>query len=194
MVLDTAAGIPESSSYISAMLIFFKPLLENKMFYHVQIHKRIPVNEGVYFLQVVNTILNDPRGWGMSFTRVPLEVLLKLPKKDTFIIRLTPAQKLGELYPEFADRQLSVANMTDRVIDINHCRWTQVCPNQSQLSLQQYHQYVITHEVGHMLGKDHPTDSELLGQKQAPVMIQQTLGIGSYKPNPWPTTFDKTGL
>ena len=162
------------------------------MFYHVQIHQRVPVEEGVEFLQTVDQVLNDPRGWGLRFTRVPLDKLLTYPSDQAFIIRLTPKEVLNKEFQEFAAHQLSVANMTDRVIYINACRWTGDCPNNSQLSLDEYRQYVINHEVGHMLGKHHPT--ELPDQLHAPVMIQQTLGIKHFYPNPWPTTFDRNKL
>lgn len=164
------------------------------MFYHVQTHERIPLEQAVYFRQRVHAILNDPRGWGIPFEHVTLPVLLQLPKQDSFIIRLTPAKELAQKYAEFKDQQLSVANMTDRVIDINYCRWTEACPNQSQLPLHEYHQYVILHEVGHILGKHHPSPSQMPKQKEAPVMMQQTLGIHNYTPNSWPTKFDKNVL
>lgn len=159
------------------------------MFYHVQVHQRIPREEGTHFLQEVDGILQDPRGWDVQFTRVPLRELLTKPKKDAFIIRLTPSKDLYALYPDFQAQQLSVADMGERTIDINHCRWTEECPNNSQLTLPEYRRYVVLHEVGHMLGKQHP--DTLPDQEAAPVMMQQTLGIQHYKANPWPTTFDK---
>ena len=96
------------------------------------------------------------------------------------------------MYAQFKEQQLSVANMDQRTIHINYCRWTEGCPNQSQLPLEQYRQYVIQHEVGHMMGKGHPTT--LPNQKEAPIMMQQTLGIHQFQPNQWPTEFDKSIL
>jgi hypothetical protein len=163
------------------------------MYYHVQTHQDISVPEAQHFRQTVHVTLNDPRGWGIPFYDVPLEYLLQLPKDKAFIIRLTPAPVLNQKYREFGDRQLSVANMNERTIDINYCRWTEECPNQSQLPLEQYRQYVIQHEVGHMMGKKHPTQV-VTSQQKAPVMMQQTLGIHHHEPNPWPTEFDKKVL
>lgn len=166
------------------------------MWYHVQTHQSISVEEATHFRQMVFNTLNDKRSWGIPFYEVALDTLLQLPKQEAFIIRLTPKTVLNQKYKEFSEQQLSVANMADRVIDINHCRWTEACPNQSQLPLEQYQQYVIQHEVGHMMGKAHPTPSQLaqVTQQHAPIMMQQTLGIHDFHPNPWPTTLDKNVL
>lgn len=162
------------------------------MFYHVQTHEDIPVQDAVHFRQTVLQTLQDPRGWGTPFYEVPLETLLQMPKSSVFIIRLTPAHVMNEMYEHFKEKQLSVANMSERTIDINWCRWTENCPNLSQLPLDQYRQYVILHEVGHMMGKKHPTT--VVPQTEAPVMMQQTLGIQHHQPNPWPTDYDKKVL
>jgi len=164
------------------------------MFYLVQIHQRIPEGEVQAFLQEVERILGDPRGWpGVTFTRVTTEEdILRVPTEQAFIIRLTPLGVMEKKYPEFKENQLSVANLTDRTIDINHCRWTAQCPNKSQLPLEQYHEYVILHEVGHILGKPHPHPASLPSKGPAPVMMQQTLGIQHLQPNSWPTKFDHT--
>lgn len=166
------------------------------MFYAVQIHERIPVNEGADFRHKVQKTLTDPRSWGIPFSQVDLDTLLQLPKDKVFIIRLTPMEELNQKYPSFSERQLSVADMGARVIDINYCRWTEQCPNQSQLPLERYQQYVIQHEVGHMMGKDHPSPSQLRRHTAgtAPIMMQQTLGIAHFQPNAWPTEFDKKVL
>jgi len=52
---------------------------------------------------------------------------------------------------------------------------------ESGLSLQDYRQYMVSHEMGHILGKEHK-DCPGKG-KPAPIMLQQTLGIGECIPN-----------
>lgn len=166
------------------------------MYYHVQVHKRIPAEEGSAFKQRVEEILSNPVcGWDQTFTRVKThQDILTKPKSKAFILRLTDDNVLSRMYPDFTNDKLSVANMGDRTIDINYCRWTEKCPNKSELPLEQYQQYVILHEVGHILGKPHPKPSELPDQLEAPIMMQQTLGIKHYAPNSCPTPFDKNVL
>lgn len=50
----------------------------------------------------------------------------------------------------------------------------------SKLPLAEYRQYMVSHEMGHSLGHDHVKCS---GSGPAPIMMQQTLGIGTCSPN-----------
>jgi hypothetical protein len=70
----------------------------------------------------------------------------------------------------------------DRVV-INVARWA-TGAKAFDASLATYRQYVVNHEVGHRLGKDH----ELCPGpgKPAPVMQQQTLGMHGCRENGWP--------
>ncbi len=52
---------------------------------------------------------------------------------------------------------------------------------ESKLRLDDYRQYMVSHEIGHILGHDHEY-CPCVGCK-APVMMQQTIGIGKCKPN-----------
>ena len=49
----------------------------------------------------------------------------------------------------------------------------------SKLTLDNYRQYMVSHEIGHILGHQHVKCKGHL----APVMMQQTLGIGNCSPN-----------
>jgi hypothetical protein len=50
----------------------------------------------------------------------------------------------------------------------------------SQLPLERYRQYMVSHEMGHALGHNHV---KCPGSGPVPVMVQQTLGIGTCTPN-----------
>jgi len=59
-------------------------------------------------------------------------------------------------------------------------RWTKGAP-QSKLELDAYRQYMVSHEMGHILGREH-VDCPREGAP-VPIMVQQTKGIGKCKPN-----------
>jgi hypothetical protein len=59
----------------------------------------------------------------------------------------------------------------------------------SKLTLDDYRQYMVSHEMGHILGHDHVTCPS--PGAPAPIMLQQTKGIGKCKPNTKLTANDK---
>ena len=63
---------------------------------------------------------------------------------------------------------------------INEQRWRHGAKRSGQ-TLDGYRQYVISHEMGHILGRDH-VKCPVPGQP-APIMMQQTLGLHGCLPN-----------
>lgn len=130
----------------------------------------------------VTAILSDPRSWtadgSVSFRRVGLSQSAQL--------RVVVAR------PETVDAFCGRAGLRTggRVscwdgyrAMLNLDRWnTGVAPFHSDLAV--YRQYLVNHEVGHGLGHGHQfcTQTGAL----APVMMQQTGGIGSCLANGWP--------
>jgi hypothetical protein len=145
---------------------------------------RVEVEEGTgvaieEFTADVERILSDPRGWtsadGISLQRLPG------PEAEMTITLATPATVDLLCFPMDTDGDVSCAQEGRAIINV--LRWNEGA-EPSQLPLGPYREYLISHEVGHVLGHHHvpcPGPDEL-----APVMLQQTLGIDPCAPNPWP--------
>lgn len=132
------------------------------------------------FAHEIAIYLADPDGWvSRGVTFVPSS-----PAVADMIIHLTPQTKMRSLG---CDAHLSCAEFNGRQIHLNAKRWGEGAPP-SELRLEAYRQYMVTHEVGHILGYDH---TRCPGRGvPAPVMLQQTLGIGPCKPNTRLTKYD----
>jgi len=130
---------------------------------------RVPVQIEFY----VVSYLNDPDGWaskGYFFEPVSTheDVLIRLASPKTI------EEKCG------VPSNLSCAELGGRYMYLNADRWFHGS-KASKLSLDKYRQYMVSHEIGHILGFDHET-CPCVGCK-APIMMQQTLGIGKCIPN-----------
>jgi hypothetical protein len=118
--------------------------------------------------------LNSPDGWSqMGYSFEPAE------KADARVwIRLSLSktiQKVCGLSP-----MLSCATLGGRHMYLCAERWFHGAP-ESKLDLENYRQYMVSHEMGHILGHEH---AKCPGKgHKAPIMLQQTLGIGECIPN-----------
>ena len=136
------------------------------------IHKKYPFDHQE-FNMMVYAYLNDPDGWesqGYSFE-------YSEDNPDVIIHLSTPKSiKKNCGLPD----NLSCATLGGNKIYLNAERWWYGAV-ESKLDLEDYRQYVISHEIGHILGFDHKK-CPCEGCK-APIMMQQTLGIGKCIPN-----------
>jgi hypothetical protein len=117
--------------------------------------------------------LNHPEGWstkGYFFEPVS--------DGESVRIRLALPKVLEKI--SGCEKDLSCAELGGRFMYLNSQRWFHGS-KESKLNLDDYRQYLVSHEIGHILGYNHQK-CPCTGCK-APVMMQQTLGIGSCKPN-----------
>ena len=129
--------------------------------------------------RVVEAVLADDRSWGAdgrrSFQRVDdgsadLRVLVASP--DLTDQLCAPLDTGGEVS----------CGLDDRAV-LNARRWLTGAASYGD-DLDGYRTYLVNHEVGHVLGRSH-VDCPAAGAP-APVMMQQTLGLGACRPSPWP--------
>lgn len=147
--------------------------------YTVEVEVGIPVDPAE-LAALVDSVLADPRGWAAAG-----DVRLQRVDADSepsFRVRLaTPATTDAHCAPLDTYGELSCRNGADVMLNLR--RWVEGAAA-SEMDLTEYRQYMVSHEVGHALGRDH---EECPGPGQlAPVMLQQTLGLGGCRPNPWP--------
>jgi hypothetical protein len=133
--------------------------------------------DGEVFREIAHPLVVHDMGWGN------LQVVSSAQEADS-VVKLTPGDVMADLFPDFAKKRLSVCDMRSREVWINEDRWFRKIPDQSGLPLAAYRAYVLQHEIGHALGKQH---AKCDPPGPVPVMVQQTVGIGGCSPNPFPT-------
>jgi hypothetical protein len=143
---------------------------------------RIEVEDGIgadgpAFAAFVMKTLNDSRGWGhggtLTFARTsgPADIRVILASPDASERLCAPAQTRGTMSCGGGDRAV-----------LTMYRWMNGIPDYGD-DRTAYRQYLVNHEVGHVLGHAHAyCDPGHL----APVMVQQTKGLQGCLPNAWP--------
>ncbi len=146
-------------------------LLKHRMTYRLVIDPELRDIDFTGAQIEVYRLLNSPIGWEKyGYTFVPV-----LDNENVLIRISTPftIRNLG------GDSELSCAELGGNKIHLNAYRWLYGAPA-SGLPLDLYRQYMVSHEMGHIMGLKHVTNPE---HGPAPIMIQQTLGIGNCIPN-----------
>lgn len=122
----------------------------------------------------IMSVLNDERSWGPRFVwSVALEA--------DWLITLERQSEIDRLP---GVKGLSVTYMgRPRMTAFSYENWMRVPQAVADVyTRSQYRTYLVLHEAGHMLGLDHA----VCRGGPAPVMVQQTRGLGACKPNVWP--------
>jgi hypothetical protein len=134
--------------------------------------------DGLALADEVMTTLNEPRSWGaggrMTFARTDGEANIR-------VVLASPETSKALCSAHDTGGRLSCAMGNAAIITLY--RWMYGSEGYAT-DLAGYRQYVVNHEVGHVLGHGHvgcPAPGQL-----APVMVQQTKGLQGCAPNPWP--------
>lgn len=147
--------------------------------YRVEVEEGLPF-DGREFAAAVHRTLNDRRGWGrggraIRFTRVE-------EGPASFRVALTsPAMTDRMCLPLRTHGALSCQRRSRAII--NARRWGQGAASYGG-DLASYREYLVSHEVGHLLSHVHRMCPRR-GLK-APVMVQQTVSLYGCRANPWP--------
>lgn len=124
---------------------------------------------------IIADVVGDKKGWrqaGYNF-------VFDQPAANV-TLHLADTSELAKLQ----DCSIQYSCRVGRDIYINQDRWRAGSPSLS-IPLMQYRAMIVNHEIGHALGFDH---WQCYGHGvTAPVMQQQSLGLGGLVPNAWPT-------
>jgi hypothetical protein len=140
--------------------------------------------DGAAFADAVRTTLRDPRSWGnggrMSFQEVGAAEAAA--SRYDFKVTLVSPGNMEKYCPGVGTGGYTSCRYGERAV-INLARWATAVPYYEG-DLATYRQYVVNHEVGHVLGHGHESCP---GPGQpAPVMMQQTKGLDGCTAVSWP--------
>jgi hypothetical protein len=134
--------------------------------------------DGPAFAATVMATLNDPRGWGadgsLSFARTDGDAELR-------VILASPTTVDDLCAPLDTGGEVSCGTNGRAVLNLR--RWV-LATQEYAADKAAYRQYLVNHEVGHLLGHRHERCPGP-GQR-APLMQQQSYRAAPCTPNPWP--------
>ncbi len=132
------------------------------------------------FEETVTSILNDVRGWkraGVGFERAE--------EGETASMKIILAAP--SVVGSYAGCSDTLSCRYGERVMINDDRWANGSESYTELgvTIDEYREMVVNHEVGHFLGHGHIQICES-GTGIAPVMLQQSTGLNGCTPNSWP--------
>ncbi len=148
--------------------------------YDVRIEKNLALDPKTEARRIAR-ILNDERSWrGTGQWR--FELVSRAQDADVHAYIATP-QTTDQLCAPWRTRGEVSCQNGNRVV-LNAKRWIRGAPAYRG-DLKNYRRYLVNHEFGHTLGKQHQLCP---GRgRTAPVMMQQTKGLRGCTANPWPS-------
>ncbi|GAB2616779.1 DUF3152 domain-containing protein [Pseudactinotalea suaedae] len=146
----------------------------------VEVEQGLDVDDGAFAAFVLGT-LNDPRGWGadgsVRFARTDGEAEIR--------VVLATAATVDEMCAPLATNGRWSCGRYGHAA-LNADRWVFGADAWAAGGgdLTDYRQYLVNHEVGHLLG--HPHEQCPVPGEPAPVMVQQSIDLDGCAPNGWP--------
>jgi hypothetical protein len=140
-----------------------------------------PATEG--FDDVVRATLTDERGWERAGFRFALD-----GADAPHTVVLAEGHEVDELCAPY-DTGGRFSCQIGPIVALNADRWREATPQWTG-DLATYRQMLVNHEVGHLLGQNHPEVSCPGPGEPAPVMTQQSTSLGDCLPNPWPLDWE----
>lgn len=147
--------------------------------YDVRVEKGLSIDPDKAAV-LIQGVLDDKRSW--RSTGHWRFVLAPVGGSATLHAYIVTPQTTDRLCAPYLTRGEVSCQNGNRVV-LNAKRWLLGADSYGS-DLTNYRRYLINHEFGHALGKHHvgcPGPGRL-----APVMMQQTKGLGACKKNPWP--------
>lgn len=141
-----------------------------------------------YILDKLKFVLSSNKGWkkhGYNFKYIDTvencDIIVHMSTNAFINKRCGVGDKLS-----CAEYNKNIKNKGNIYLNVE--RWRKGS-SASKLNLQEYRNYQLNHEFGHILGRDHVFHKDYINKK-CPIMVQQTLGIGKSKVNCWPLYFE----
>ncbi|HLM22668.1 MAG TPA: DUF3152 domain-containing protein [Propionibacteriaceae bacterium] len=147
--------------------------------YDVRVEDGLPIDPDEA-AALIQQVLDDKRSWrGTGRWRFELATIGESASLHAYLATPDTTDKLCA--PLLTRGELS-CRRGERVV-LNAKRWL-IGADSYGSDLTNYRRYLVNHEFGHVLGKGH-VDCPGPG-RQAPLMMQQTKGLGGCRKNPWP--------
>ena len=168
VVRGAAAGVGEATAGLARLDVF------RLHRYSVATRGRVTADLKRFRDGVAETYA-DPRGWRGAHHR-----FREVRRGGDFTVVLAQAASVPSYHPICS---AFYSCRVGRYVIINQDRWRSGSPYFPG-ELLTYRRMVVNHETGHWLGRGHASCG---GEgRLAPVMAQQSKGLGGCRPNPWP--------
>jgi Protein of unknown function (DUF3152) len=150
--------------------------------FDVRVEKNLQISPDVA-AKIIAGILNDERSWRGS-GRWRFELVSGKSKKAELHAQIVTPGTTDRLCAPL-ETQGQVSCQTGNKVVLNARRWVFGAKSYGN-DLTNYRRYLVNHEFGHYLGYGH-VDCPGRG-RPAPVMMQQTKGLGGCRKSPWVET------